>query len=206
MSYIDSYEDVMDLEEEMLRYSFTKLKENYGDKIKEVYGEDINLPKDKFPKVRLKELYDILEKDYNLKVNEEDKVDLNAEAEKLAGIYAKEKFNSDFIFIIDFPAEKRAFYHMRNDEGQLMGYDLLYKGVEITSGAQREHRYDKLAKIVKEKGIENDVKFYLEFFKYGCPPHGGFAIGLDRLTMLLLNIPSVKESMFLFRGPGRLDP
>ena len=206
MSYIDSYEDVMDLEEEMLRYSFTKLKENYGDKIKEIYGEDINLPKDKFPKVRLKDLYDILEKDYNLKVNEDDKVDLNAEAERLAGIYAKEKFNSDFIFIIDFPAEKRAFYHMRNDKGQLMGYDLLYKGVEITSGAQREHRHDKLAKIVKEKGIENDVKFYLEFFKYGCPPHGGFAIGLDRLTMLLLNIPSVKESMFLFRGPGRLDP
>ena len=190
----------------MLRYSFTKLKENYGEKIKEVFGEDINLPKDKFPKVRLSDLYDILEKDYNLKVNAEDKVDLNAEAERLAGIYAKEKFNSDFIFVIDFPAEKRAFYHMRNDEGHLMGYDLLYKGVEITSGAQREHRYDKLEKIVKEKGIENDVKFYLEFFKYGCPPHGGFAIGIDRLTMLLLNIPSVKESMFLFRGPGRLDP
>ena len=139
-------------------------------------------------------------------MNFEDVGDMNSESEKLASKYIKEKYGHEFVFIIDFSAKKRAFYHMRNDEGQLMGYDLLYKGVEITSGAQREHRYDKLAKIVKEKGIENDVKFYLEFFKYGCPPHGGFAIGLDRLTMLLLNIPSVKESMFLFRGPGRLDP
>ena len=87
-----------------------------------------------------------------------------------------------------------------------MGYDLIWRGVEITTGAQREHRYEKLCQVAKEKGLGDDVKFYLDFFKYGCPPHGGFAIGVDRLTMLLLGIGNVKESMFLFRGPNRLNP
>ena len=95
---------------------------------------------------------------------------------------------------------------MRDEEGHLMGYDLLWRGTEITTGAEREHRYEEIVKNAKEKGLEEDVKFYLEFFKYGCPPHGGFAIGIDRLTMLLLNIPSVKETQFLFRGPNRLNP
>ena len=89
---------------------------------------------------------------------------------------------------------------------KLQGYDLIWRGVEITSGAQREHRYEKICENAKSKGLGEDVKFYLEFFKYGCPPHGGFAIGVDRLTMLLLDIPTIKESQFLFRGPNRLNP
>ena len=117
-----------------------------------------------------------------------------------------DKFNSEFLFVIDFPAEKRAFYHMRDENGRLLGYDLLWRGVEITTGAQREHRYEYLKKEADKKGLGEDVKFYLEFFEYGCPPHGGFAIGIDRLTMLLLGIPSVKETQFLFRGPNRLNP
>ena len=91
-------------------------------------------------------------------------------------------------------------------EGVLQGYDLIWNGIEITTGAQREHRYEEIVKNAHEKGLANDVKFYLDFFKYGCPPHGGFAIGVDRLTMLLLNIPTVKETQFLFRGPNRINP
>ena len=105
----------------------------------------------------------------------------------------------------DYSAEKRAFYHMRDENGVPQGYDLIWRGVEITTGAQREHRYEVLKKQAEEKGLANDVKFYLEFFKYGCPPHGGFGIGVDRLTMLLLGLP-IKEAMFLFRGPARLTP
>ena len=86
------------------------------------------------------------------------------------------------------------------------GYDLLWRGTEITTGAQREHRYDILSKQAEEKGLGKDVEFYLEFFKYGCPPHGGFGLGIDRLTMLLLGISTIKEAMFLFRGPNRLTP
>lgn len=92
----------------------------------------------------------------------------------------------------------------KNDIPQ--GYDLIWRGSEITTGAQREHRYDILKAQAAEKGLGEDVKFYLEFFKYGCPPHGGFAVGVDRLTMLLLGLPSVKETQFLFRGPNRLEP
>lgn len=86
------------------------------------------------------------------------------------------------------------------------GYDLIWKGCEITSGSQREHRYDILKKQSDEKGLGEDVKFYLEFFKYGCPPHGGFGLGIDRLTMLLLNTGNIRETMFIFRGPNRLLP
>ena len=116
-----------------------------------------------------------------------------------------EEYHSEFIFVTDYPSEKRAFYHMRKN-GIPQGYDLIWRGVEITTGAQREHRYDILKAQAEEKGLTKDVEFYLEFFKYGCPPHGGFGLGVDRLTMLLLGLPSLKESMFIFRGPNRLNP
>ena len=90
-------------------------------------------------------------------------------------------------------------------DGVPQGYDLIWRGVEITSGAQREHRYEILKQQAEEKGLGEDVRFYLEFFRYGCPPHGGFGLGLDRLTMLFLGL-SIKEAEFLFRGPNRLTP
>ena len=127
------------------------------------------------------------------------------EAEHLSYEWVKKHYNHEFLFITDYSAEKRAFYHMRDENGVPQGYDLIWRGVEITTGAQREHRYEVLKKQAEEKGLANDVKFYLEFFKYGCPPHGGFGIGVDRLTMLLLGLP-IKEAMFLFRGPARLTP
>jgi aspartyl-tRNA synthetase len=114
-------------------------------------------------------------------------------------------FGHEFLFITDYAAEKRAFYHMRDERGVPMGYDLIWRGVEITTGAQREHRYDVLCAQAAEKGLSEDVKFYTEFFRYGCPPHGGFGLGVDRLTMLLTGLP-IKDAMFLFRGPNRLNP
>ena len=204
-AYIDSYRDVMDLEEELLTYTLEKLHDKYNDLVKNLYGKEIVVPKGKFPRVKLSDLYDELEKRYDYKVDESLKNDLTTEAERLSYRYAMDKFNSEFIFVTDFPKEKRAFYHMRkNDVPE--GYDLIYRGVEITTGAEREHRYDVLVKQAKEKGLDKDVEFYLEFFKYGCPPHGGFGIGVDRLTMLVLGLPSIKESMLLFRGPNRLNP
>lgn len=204
-AYIDSYCDVMDLEEELLTYTLEKLKEKYGELVKKLYDKEIVVPKEKFPRVKLADLYDELEKRYDYKVDESEKTDLTTEAERLSYRYAMEEFNSEFIFVTDFPKEKRAFYHMRKDDVP-EGYDLIYRGVEITTGAEREHRYDVLVKQAKEKGLDKDVEFYLEFFKYGCPPHGGFGIGVDRLTMLVLGLPSVKESMLIFRGPNRLNP
>lgn len=204
-AYIDSYRDVMDLEEELLTYTLEKLNEKYGELVKKLYDKEIVVPKEKFPRVKLADLYDELEKRYDYKVDESEKNDLTTEAERLSYRYAMDEFNSEFIFVTDFPKEKRAFYHMRKDDVP-EGYDLIYRGVEITTGAEREHRYDVLVKQAKEKGLDKDVEFYLEFFKYGCPPHGGFGLGVDRLTMLVLGLPSVKESMLIFRGPNRLNP
>lgn len=205
-SYINSKEDVMDLEAEMLTYGLRHLKEELGEKIKEVFGIDIVVPTLPFPTMKLSEVYEELETRYGYTVEESEKTDMTTEGERLCKKLAKDKFNHEFLFITDFPAEKRAFYHMRDENGILQGYDLIWRGIEITTGAQREHRYEEIVKNAKEKGLDEDVKFYLEFFKFGCPPHGGFAIGVDRLTMLLLEIPSVKESMFIFRGPNRLNP
>lgn len=205
-SYIDSFYDVMNLEAEMLAYALEKTNEVYGEKIKEVFGTEIIVPKLPFPVMRLADIYKELEERYGYKVADEEKNDLTTEAEKLCYKLSMDKFNHEYLFVIDYPADKRAFYHMRDEKGHLLGYDLLWRGVEITTGAQREHRYEEIKKNAKEKNLGDDVKFYLDFFKYGCPPHGGFAIGIDRLTMLLLGIPSVKETQFLFRGPNRLYP
>ena len=205
-SYINSFDDVMNLEAEMLAYALDKTNSECGDIIKEVFGLEIKVPTLPFPKMALRDVYKELEERYGYVVPEEEKVDLTTEAERLVYKLAQDKFDHEFMFITDYPAEKRAFYHMRNEEGILQGYDLIWRGVEITTGAQREHRYEELVKNAREKGPGEDVKFYLEFFKYGCPPHGGFAIGVDRLTMLLLGVSNVKESMFLFRGPNRLNP
>jgi aspartyl-tRNA synthetase len=109
------------------------------------------------------------------------------------------------MFITGYSKENRPFYHARDKKGEPQGYDLIWRGVEITSGAKREHRYEVLAKQAAEKGLGEDVKFYLDFFKYGCPPHGGFGIGLDRLTMLLLGL-TIKETQFVYRNPDRLVP
>ena len=149
--------------------------------VKEKYGREI------------KELFNV------------DVIIMNAESEKLASKYIKEKYGHEFVFITDFSAKKRAFYHQRAN-GVPIGADLIWKGCEITTLAIREHRYEILCEQAKEKGLTEDVKFYLDFFKYGCPPHGGFALGVDRFTMLLLETGSLKETMFIFRGPNRVEP
>jgi aspartyl-tRNA synthetase len=205
MAYIDSFEDVMDFEEDLIIAGLTKVKEKYDEQIKDLFNTEVIIPTKPFPRIKLEDLYKEMEKRYGYQIPEYDVGDMNAEAEGLAYKYAMEEFGHEFIFITDFPKTKRAFYHMRkNDIPQ--GYDLIWRGTEITTGAQREHRYDVLKKQCEEKGLTKDVEFYLQFFKYGCPAHGGFAIGVDRFNMLLLNIPSVKEEMFIFRGPNRIEP
>ena len=204
-SGIESFEDVMKMEEELLTYALKVVKEKYGEEIKQVFDVEVVVPSLPFPRIKLADLYKELEKRYGYTCPEEEKDDLTTEAEKLCGQFAKDVYGHEFLFVTDYGARKRAFYHLRKD-GVPQGYDLIWKGVEITTGAQREHRYDILRKQAEEKGLDKDVEFYLQFFKYGCPPHGGFGLGLDRITMNLLELPNIKESMFLFRGPDRITP
>ena len=205
MSYVESLEELMDFEEDLLITGIKCVKEMYGEEIKNQFGIDIIIPTKPFPRIKLEELYKILEEKYNFKMNYEDVGDMNSESEKLASQYIKEKYGHEFVFITDFSAKKRAFYHKR-ENGIPQGADLIWKGCETTTLALREHRYEILCEQAKEKGLNEDVKFYTEFFKYGCPPHGGFALGVDRITMLLLETGSLKETMFLYRGPSRIEP
>ena len=204
-SYIESFRDVMKMEEELLTYALAKVKEAYGEDIERVFGVPVIVPTTPFPVIKLADLYAELEKEFGYKCPDGEAGDLTTEAEHLSYEWVKKKYGHEFLFITDYSAEKRAFYHMRDENGVPQGYDLIWRGVEITTGAQREHRYDVLQAQAREKGLDEDVKFYLEFFKYGCPPHGGFGLGIDRLTMLLLGL-TIKEAMFIFRGPNRLTP
>ena len=204
-SYIESFDDVMKMEEELLTYALEKVAEKHGEEIKAHYGLEVIVPKLPFPRMKLADVYAELEARYGYTVPDELKGDLTTEAERMTQRLAKDMFDHEFLFITDYDAKERAFYHMRDEAGVPQGYDLIWRGVEITTGAQREHRYEILKAQAEEKGLAEDVKFYLEFFKYGCPPHGGFGLGIDRLTMLFLGL-SIKEAEFLFRGPNRLTP
>ena len=204
-SYVTGVEDVMHMEEELLAYALAKVKEAHGEEIKAQYGTEVIVPTLPFPRMKLCDVYAELEARYGYTVPDELKGDLTTEAERMTKQLAMDMFGHEFLFVTDYDAKERAFYHMRDENGVPQGYDLIWRGVEITTGAQREHRFDVLRAQAEEKGLANDVKFYLEFFKYGCPPHGGFGLGIDRLTMLFLGL-SIKEVQFLFRGPNRLTP
>lgn len=204
-SYIESFRDVMRFEAELLTEMLQKVKDKCGEQLKELYGMEIIVPQLPFPEVKLADLYKGLEEDFGFTVPDSEKGDLTTEAERLSYDWVKKHYGHEFLFITDYSPEKRAFYHMRDENGIPQGYDLIWRGVEITTGAQREHRYDILKKQAEEKGLSEDVKFYLEFFRYGCPPHGGFGLGIDRLTMLLTGL-HINEAEFLFRSPKRLTP
>ncbi len=205
---VSSVEDVMKVEEELIHAGLKEVSEKYGQKIKEMLGVDVIVPTLPFPRVTMKEVYKILEEECDYPLDEG--ADLDTEAENLLASYMLKKNNHQFFFIKDYPSDVRPFYsmHKQDDPDYSETYDLYYKDVEITSGAMREHRPDILAKQIADKGIDPKTmeENYINFFKYGCPPHGGFGIGLDRLTMLMLDIPTIKEAMFVFRGPDRLNP
>jgi aspartyl-tRNA synthetase len=208
ISWTDSHEEIMKFHEEWLQYVYKRVKEIHGDEIKERLGVDIVVPETPFPRLPMSEAYAIL-KAQNYALPPERKGDIDPGGERLLGKYIKEKYNSDFVFVTDWPITVRPFYHMRHADNPnlTMSFDLLGYGLEITTGAQREHRYDVLLKQAEEKGLHAEpIQFYLDFFKYGCPPHGGFGMGLNRFLMVLLGLNNIREATFLFRGPNRLEP
>lgn len=209
ISFIESHHEIMDLEESWLKYTMKKVKEEYGEEYKKIFGQEMISLDYKFPRIPLYEVYKILKEEKGYEVPRALKGDLDPEAERLICEYVKEKYGSDFVFVTDFPAHARAFYSMKHEDDKTLTktYDLLFKGVEITSGAQREHRYEILKEQIRESGIDPEkMAQYLEFFKYGAPTHGGFGISVTRVLYRLFDLPSVKDVTFLFRGPSRLTP
>jgi aspartyl-tRNA synthetase len=202
MGFIRDENDIMDIIEKMLKYVIENVKKECERELKTLKVE-LKVP-GKIPKIDIRELKKILAAK-GKKLKDDD--DLDAEAEKMAGEYALEKFGEEFIFVTNYPAAKRPFYHMRpdNDKKGTRSFDLLWRGVEVATGAQREHRYNILEKQAKEKGIKIDP-IYAEIFKFGAPPHGGVGFGLDRLTQRMLNLENIREAILLTRDPERLTP
>lgn len=190
--------DVMKLEEEILTYAFSKL-EPFKERVMELYGIEL-MTKPTIQYLTLAEAKAILADELKLSIGQ----DLPDEGERL--LY--EKLGKDLIFISDYPIGKRPFYHMwESEKGTTKSFDLIFKGIEITTGAIREHRIDILEQQALEKGIHPEsIHHYLDNFRYGCPPHGGFGLGVERVIMKLLGLSSVKEVSFVPRDPDRLTP
>ena len=200
MAYIKDHEDIIKLEENMIAFILTKMKEEYGDEVKQLYGIDIKVPETPFPRITMKEAKQLLG-------SFDDGSDLSSEEEKALGDHFAAK-GHDFVFLTDFPITARPFYHKYyEDKPCTKSADLIYKGVEITTLAQREERPDVLVKQLIAKGLgTTDIQWYLDFFKYGVPPHGGWGLGGSRFLKQMLNLESIRDTMFLFRGVNHLNP
>jgi aspartyl-tRNA synthetase len=187
--------------------ALTAVKNKHGEEIKTYFDVDVVVPTLPFPRIPLAEAKRIVaERGYEVPRADDD---MDPEGERQIAAYVAETYGHEFVFLTDYAASIRPFYHMRDDADQSItrSYDLIWRGTEITTGAQREHRIDVLTKQAQEKGLDpEELSFYLDFFRYGVPPHGGFGMGLGRVMMLMLHQPNLREVTFLFRGPNRLTP
>ena len=208
LAWVDSHEDVMRMEEEWLRHVLALVRAEHGEAIAREYGTELIVPTLPFPRLAMRDAHELLRSEGH-KVAEATKPgDIDPAGERLLARWALDTRGSEFIFLTDYPSSLRPFYHMRY-EGEptiTKSFDLMWKGIEITTGAQREHRLPQLTRQAGEAGLLQSVSYYLDFFRYGCPPHGGFGLGLARLVMLALGLPSIREATFLHRGPNRLTP
>ncbi len=206
ISFIDSHDDILDEEERMINYGLQKIKRTYGEEIKKIFDKEIVIPSLPFPRISMKETKIILSKKG---VRSEKKGDLSPEEERGLSDYIKEKYRHEFVFVTEYPVSARPFYHMHDEKYPTLtkSFDLFWGGLEITTGAQREHRYNVLVAQAKSKKMNiKKLQFYLDFFKYGCPPHGGYGMGPNRMIMKLFGIDNVRDAMFLYRGVKRLTP
>ncbi|MBP1326216.1 aspartyl-tRNA synthetase [Leucobacter exalbidus] len=207
LSWIDSHEDVMELHEELIVAGLSAVKEKHGEEIEKLFGINLTVPSRPFPRIPLAEAKEIV-KERGYEVPRAD-ADMDPEGERQIFAYVKEKYDHDFVFLTDYATSIRPFYHMRHadDPSLTNSYDLIYRGTEISTGAQREHRIEVLEEQIKDKGMDPaELGFYLDFFRYGVPSHGGFGMGLNRVLMLMLEQSSIREVTYLFRGPTRLMP
>lgn len=207
ISWIDSHEDVMAFEERWLTYVLAAVKERHGEQIASTFGVELEVPSVPFPKVTLEHAKELLREAGHEAPGPGH--DLDPPSERALSAIIKERHGHEFTFVTDYPTTVRPFYHMRHSEDPTLtkSFDLLWRGIELTTGAQREHRYEQLLAQANDKGVEVDsIQYYLDFFRFGAPPHGGFGFGLTRLLMQMLGQENVREVTFLYRGPHRLTP
>jgi nondiscriminating aspartyl-tRNA synthetase len=204
LAFIEDQHDVMDVLEESLTATLRKAKKRAADDL-DVLDIDLKVPEEDFPRIKFEEARRILKEEFDHVP--EDEGDLDTKGEKLLGEYFEEQGHPAF-FVIGYPGEK--FYYMEareGDEYQSRRFDLIYKGLELASGGQREHDLDRLMDCIEDEGIDpEDLSFYIESFKFGMPPHGGYGLGLDRLVKQVADLENVKEGILFPRTPDRLTP
>ena len=205
MGYIDSFRDVMDMETGMLQYVMRLLEQEYK---KELDMLGVTLPEvGRIPAVRFDQAKELVSRKYDRKIR--NPYDLEPEEELLIGRYFQEEYGSDFVFVTHYPSKKRPFYAMDDpaDPRFTLSFDLLFRGLEVTTGGQRIHDYREITAKMEKRGMDpEDIASYLMIFKYGVPPHGGLGIGLERLTMRLLDEQNVREASLFPRDVTRLEP
>lgn len=205
MGFIDSFQDIMAMETGFLQYTMELLKKDYKTELDML---DITLPKvDEIPQVRFDEAKRLVAEKYNRQIR--NPYDLEPEEEALIGRYFEEEYGADFVFVTHYPSKKRPFYAMDDpdDKTFTQSFDLLFKGLEVTTGGQRIHEYQMLLDKIEAKGMTTEgMDQYLDIFKHGMPPHGGLGIGLERLTMKLIGEDNVRETCLFPRDLSRLEP
>ncbi len=207
IAWIDSHEDVMKFEEVWLAHVLARVQEVHGAQIEATFDTPVVVPTLPFPRVTLEQAKELL----RARGQEVPGVghDLDPPSERALSALIKDEYGHEFAFVTDYPTTVRPFYHMRHagNPDLTKSFDLLWRGLELTTGAQREHRYEQLLAQADDKGVDTGpIQYYLNFFRYGAPPHGGFGFGLTRLLMQMLGQENVREVTFLYRGPHRLEP
>jgi aspartyl-tRNA synthetase len=207
ISWIDSHEDVMAFEERWLAHVLATVKETHGEQIEATFATEVVVPALPFPRVTLERAKEMLREQGHEAPGAGH--DLDPPSERALSEIIKQQHGHEFAFVTDYPTTVRPFYHMRHPDQPTLtkSFDLLWRGIELTTGAQREHRYEQLLAQAKDKAVDTaPIQYYLDFFRFGAPPHGGFGFGLTRLMMQLLGQENVREVTFLYRGPHRLEP
>jgi aspartyl-tRNA synthetase len=203
-SYIESEEDVYQFEEKLLKFTLSKIRAQYGELIKEIYGVEMPKFEKPFARITHKEAKKVVK---SMGYIPESEFDISSPEERLIGEWALKEHDTDFVFITEYPIEARPFYHMKKSESITRSADLIFKGRELSTDAQREHRYEVLIQQVKEKELEQEkLQHYLDFFRYGCPPHGGFGLGTERLLKQVLGLANIREVIMLPRDMKRMKP
>ncbi len=205
MAFIENHKDVMDMLTKVIQAMVKEVEQNHSDTLKD-FNVELPLVPNEIPFMKLSEAQEVIKNETGEDCIGE--LDLEPSHERFLCEYAKEKLNSDFIFITHYPVSKRPFYTYEDegDKGFTKSFDLLFRGVEIVSGGQRVHNYETLIDQIKAKGLNPDAfEFYLQAFKYGMPPHGGIGMGLERLTEKFLGISNVREASLFPRDMNRID-
>jgi len=203
MAFISDETDVMRVEEQVVVSGIKRVLEERSKEL-ELLNVDLEVPKTPFPELRFPKIYDILA-EFGKEIPYGS--DYDTESEELLWRYVKEEYGSDFFFVNRFPFEAKPFYVMKAEPPWARSVDLLYKGLELSSGGQREHRYEVLVAQIIEKGMRPEsMEWFTKFFKYGAPPHGGFAIGIERLVKQMLGLKNIREAALFPRDPDRVLP